>query len=67
MWVLLVSVLFWIHLWIILLLVIREIQENVENDLNFENQHLLIRKSDENTLYMKVSQKNITNTDTLPI
>src|SRR3954464_6662895 len=35
--------------------------------LNFEIQYLLNRNSDSKTLYMKIDQKNITNTNTLPI
>src|ERR1041385_252087 len=43
------------------------IKENPEIDLNFEFEYLLNRKSDSKTLYMKVDQKNITNTDTLSV
>ena len=39
----------------------------IKNDLNFENQYLLNRNSDQKTLYMKIDQKNTKNMNTLSV
>ena len=64
MWVPLVRILLWIKIWIMFDL---NIKRNVKNGLNFEIQYLLICKSDENILYMKIDQKYIANKNTLPV
>src|ERR1041385_1803942 len=53
--------------WIMFYLIIKLIPEILLNDLNSRKIYILICMSDENILYIKVDQKNTTNTDTLPI
>ena len=48
-------------------LLIKIIPKILLNDLNFKNQYLLNCNSDRKTLYIKIDQKNITNTDTLSV
>src|SRR3954463_8153675 len=48
-------------------IIIKEIQKFFLNDLNFEIQYILNHNSYSKTVYMKIDQKNITNTNTLSV